>query len=124
MERNEIIDVFAEFLRDAYYKDLALAIREGKKSIQIDFSLLDKFNPKLADLVLEKPEETIELLKRSIKEIDLPQKADLNIRFFNIPDTNKVRIRDIRAEHIGKLLCVDGIVKRAKGFGKAYELAE
>ena len=113
MKKDEIIDKFSEFLRDNYYKDLALAVTEGKKSLNVDFSLVDKFDPELTDAILEKPEETIEWIEESIEEIDLPQKAKLNIRFFNTPDNTKIRIRNIRAEHIGKLLCVDGIVKRA-----------
>jgi replicative DNA helicase Mcm len=113
MKKDEIIDKFSEFLRDNYYKELALVVTEGKKSLNVDFSLVDKFDPELADAILEKPEETIEWLEESVEEIDLPQKGKLNIRFFNTPDNTKVRIRNIRAEHIGKLLCVDGIVKRA-----------
>jgi len=113
MKKDEIIDKFSEFLRDNYYKDLALAVTEGKKSLSVDFSLVDKFDPELADTILEKPEETIEFIEKSVEEIDLPQKGKLHIRFFNTPDNTKIRIRNIRAEHIGKLLCVDGIVKRA-----------
>ena len=113
MEKDEIIDVSAEFLKDNYYKDLALAITQGKKSIQIDFSLLDKFNPELADLILNKPEKTIELMEEAVEQIDLPEKRKIHLRFFNVPESNRIRIRNIRAEHIGKLLCVDGIVKRA-----------
>lgn len=113
MKNQEITDRFSEFLTDNYYKDLSLAVTEGKKSLEVDFSLVDKFDPELADVILEKPEETTRLLEKSVGEIDLPQKVELHIRFFNIPDSNKIRIRNIRAEHIGKLLCVDGIVKRA-----------
>jgi len=113
MKKDEIIDKFSEFLRDNYYKDLALAVTEGKKFLNVDFSLVDKFDPELTDAILEKPEETIEWIGESVEEIDLPQKGKINIRFFNTPENTKVRIRNIRAEHIGKLLCVDGIVKRA-----------
>jgi replicative DNA helicase Mcm len=113
MNKTEIIERFSEFLRDNYYKDLTLAVSEEKKSLNVDFSLIDKFDPELADLILEKPEETISVADESINQIDLPQKAEINIRFFNIPENNSIRIRNIRAEHIGKLLCVDGIVKRA-----------
>jgi len=113
LKSQEIIDRFSEFLTDNYYKDLSLAIIEGKKSLEVDFSLVDKFDPELADVILEKPEETIMLLEKSVGEIDLPEKVELHIRFLNLPDSNKIRIRNIRAEHIGKMLCVDGIVKRA-----------
>jgi len=113
MKKDEIVDKFSEFLRDNYYKDLALVVTEGKKSLEIDFSLVDRFNPELADAILDSPEETIGMLGESVKQIDLPKKEELQIRFFNIPESNRIRIRNIRAEHIGKILCVDGIVKRA-----------
>lgn len=113
MKKEEIIEKFSEFVRDNYYKDLALAVTEGKKFLQVDFSLIDKFDPELADTILEKPEETIELINKSTEEIDLPKKEKIQIRFFNIPESNTIRIRNIRAKHIGKLLSVDGIVKRA-----------
>ena len=113
MKREDIIDKFSEFLRYQYYKELALAITEGEKSVQVDFCLVDKFDPLLADTILENPEETLDFLEESVEQIDLPQKEKVHIRFFNIPETNKIRIRNVRAEHIGKMLCVDGIVKRA-----------
>jgi len=113
LKREDIIDKFSEFLRYQYYKELALAITEGEKSVQVDFCLVDKFDPLLADTILENPEETLDFLEESVEQIDLPQKEKVHIRFFNIPETNKIRIRNIRAEHIGKMLCVDGIVKRA-----------
>jgi len=113
LKREDIIDKFSEFLRYQYYKELALAITEGEKSVQVDFCLVDKFDPLLADTILENPEETLDFLEESVEQIDLPQKEKVHIRFFNIPETNKIRIRNVRAEHIGKMLCVDGIVKRA-----------
>lgn len=113
MKKSEIIDRFSEFLRENYYKDLALVVSEGKKSLQVDFSLLDRFSLELTDTILENPEETLKTLEESVEQIDLPQKNKIHIRFFNIPESNRIRIRNIRAEHIGKLLCVDGIVKRA-----------
>jgi replicative DNA helicase Mcm len=113
MKKEEIIDKFSEFLRDNYYKELASAVTQGKKYLEVDFSLVDKFGPELADAILDKPEETLRILDEAVEQIDLPVKGKLYIRFLNIPETNKIRIRNIRAEHIGKLLCVDGIVKRA-----------
>ncbi|MEM5792844.1 MAG: minichromosome maintenance protein MCM [Candidatus Aenigmatarchaeota archaeon] len=113
MKKNDIIDAFAEFLREKYYKEIALAVAQGEKRLSVDFSELDKFNPDLADKILENPEECLELIKKSIEQIDFPKKDTLNIRFFNMPENTQIRIRDIRAEHIGKLLTIDGIVKRA-----------
>lgn len=113
MNREDIIDNFSEFLRDNYYKELATVITKGEKALQVDFILLDKFNSKLADILLEKPEKTFQLFEDAVEQIDLPQKGKVKIRLFNIPESHRIRIRNIRAEHIGKLICVDGIVKRA-----------
>ncbi|MGC8812442.1 MAG: minichromosome maintenance protein MCM [Candidatus Aenigmatarchaeota archaeon] len=113
MERENITEKFVEFLREEYYNELVTAVNEGRKSIHIDFSLLDSFDPELADYLLENPEEVLELAEESIKQIDLPGEPKLRIRIFNLPESREIRIRNIRAEHIGKLIAVDGIVKRA-----------
>ncbi len=113
MKSGDLSEQFIEFLEDNYKKELAEAVMKGYKSIQIDFSLLDKQNPVLADIILEKPEETTKTLEDVIEEIELPEKKRLHIRFFNMPESTKIRIRSIRAEHINKILVVDGIVRRA-----------
>ncbi|HDJ96541.1 MAG TPA: hypothetical protein ENG45_00530, partial [Candidatus Aenigmarchaeota archaeon] len=114
MEREDIVSAFMEFLKEYYYKDLAKAVTEGKRSIAVDFKKLDKFNPELADLLLEEPEDTIALAEKALTEIDLPQKPkNFRLRFFNLPESRNVRIRNLRVEHLGKLLVIDGIVKRA-----------
>ncbi|MBS3052670.1 MAG: minichromosome maintenance protein MCM [Candidatus Aenigmarchaeota archaeon] len=113
MKQEDIREQFLQFLDENYKKDLAIAVSKGKKSLEIDFGLLDKFNPELTDIVLEKPEEIIQFFEECSEEIDLPKKQKLHVRFKNMPESSKIRIRNIRSEHIGKLLCVDGIVKRA-----------
>ncbi len=114
MEREEIVEKFSEFLNEFYMDELVTALTETKKSISIDFSLLDKFDVELADCIFEMPDELIEAAEEAVKQIDTGlAEAKLCVRFFNLPTSKEIRIRNIRAEHIGKLLVVDGIVKRA-----------
>ncbi|MBL7169542.1 MAG: minichromosome maintenance protein MCM [Candidatus Aenigmarchaeota archaeon] len=113
MKKNDIIDQFTEFLREKYYKDLALVVSESEKNLQVDFLVLDKFNPQLADAILENPDENLEHVSKSVEQIDFPKKQPVKIRFFNLPESTNIRIRNVRAEHIGRLLSVDGVVKRA-----------
>jgi len=113
MKDRDILDLFIEFLRDNYYKELGETITKGEKAIVIDFSLIDKFDPDLADLLLEKPEETLKIFEEAVQQIDLPEKRKIKVRLTNIPESNRIRIRNIRSEHLNKLICVDGIVKRA-----------
>ncbi|MEM5829804.1 MAG: minichromosome maintenance protein MCM [Candidatus Aenigmatarchaeota archaeon] len=113
MEREEIVEKFAEFLKEYFYNELVSATTEGRKSLLIDFLTLDKFNPELADYLLENPEEVLAAIEDSLKQIDLPGNINIRVRFFNLPEDRQIRIRNIRAEHINKLISVDGIVKRA-----------
>ncbi|MFH7882113.1 MAG: hypothetical protein QW140_00105 [Candidatus Aenigmatarchaeota archaeon] len=47
MERDDVIDIFAEFLKENYYSEIISLVSQDKKSINIDFNLLDKFSPEL-----------------------------------------------------------------------------
>ncbi len=114
MEREELVEKFIEFLNDFYAEELATVVMENKKSIEVDFSLLDRFDVEVADYLFEEPEEVIKAAEEAVKQIDTGLgEAKLRVRFFNIPKSREIRIRNIRAEHIGKLLVVDGVVKRA-----------
>ena len=113
MEREQILEKFSEFLRDFYYDELIAAVSENKKSVEIDFSLFDKFDTEISDYTLENPEEVLAIAEDAVEQIDLAGKPRLKIRFFNLPENKQIRIRNIRSEHIGKLISVDGMVRRA-----------
>jgi replicative DNA helicase Mcm len=114
MEKEKVIEKFLAFLEDFYKDKILVAVTEGKSSIEIDFRDLEKYDIELADYFLENPEEVLTQVESSLSEIDpiLAEKR-FHLRFFNLPEDRNIRIRNLRAEHIGKLLVVDGIVKRA-----------
>src|SRR3972149_7498974 len=108
------IDKFEEFFRQFYEKDLISVAQEGKKSIIIDFSLLDKFDPNLADRLINDPESVLSSAREAVKKIDLPQEvSDVEVRFKNLAEQTKIRIRSLRSEHLGKFVSIDGVVRRA-----------
>jgi replicative DNA helicase Mcm len=108
------VEQFEEFFSHFYEKELLTAAAQGKKSIEIDFTLLDKFDPSLADKLLNDPENIIKAAKEAIKNVDLPEgKVNFEPRFKNLPERFNLRIRSLRSEHIGKFVCLDGIVRRA-----------
>ncbi len=113
MEKEDIIEKFAEFLNEFYKQELILAAEEGRESIKIDFSLLDRFDVELANYLLDNPEEIISYAEEAVKQIDVGIEGKIRLRFFNLPSTNEIRIRNIRSEHIKKLIVVEGLVKRA-----------
>ncbi len=114
MEKDDISERFIEFLNEFYKDEILKAVDEGKKYLDIDFSLLDKFDIELSDYLLENPEETVSIAEESIKQIEAGlTETKLRLRFFNLPESRNIRIRNVRSEHIGKMIVIDGIVKRA-----------
>jgi replicative DNA helicase Mcm len=115
MEFPVIKERFEEFFRCFYEKEILEAVRKGRKGVEIDFSTLDKFDPELADMLLNNPEVVIEAARKALNSIDVPKDEDFELipRFKNLPESSFIRIRSIRKEHLGKLIVVDGIVRRA-----------
>ena len=113
MDVQTQIKTLKEFIDRNYYKLLLEKIRKGEKSLSVDFALLAKFNPELADLLLDDPEEVLKAGEIAIEHFDLPDKVkNFTIRIFNLPSSQKVLIRDIRSEHLGKLLFFEGTVRQ------------
>lgn len=114
MENADILEKFVDFLSEFYRNELSKAANEGRKSIEVDFSFLEKFDVNVADYLLDNPTETLEIAQKAVKQIDIGALDEqFRLRFFNLPENRQIRIRNIRAEHIGKMIVVDGIVKRA-----------
>jgi len=111
--KEKFIDFFGEY----YVKEIAKAISEERGYIEVDFSLIDKFDIELADLLLENPEETLKIAEEALKEISSTyspsEDIQIRIRLFNLPESREIRIRNLRSKHIGKLIVTEGIVKRA-----------
>lgn len=113
----DLLDKFKAFFWERYKSNLMEVANSYPeiKSLNVDFSDVDKFDPKLADKILERPEELVKTAEDAISELELSidEEYSINVRFFNLPDSRKINIRDIRSSHLGKLITVDGIVKSA-----------
>ncbi len=113
MDATKQINTFQEFLEGKYKSSLLDAVRKGNKFINISFKDLSKFNPGLAEELLERPEETIKAAELSLDFFDLEESMlPFRVRFFELPDSQKIMIRDIRSKHIGKLVCITGTVRQ------------
>ncbi|MCB9358533.1 minichromosome maintenance protein MCM [Candidatus Woesearchaeota archaeon] len=113
MEVQTQIRVLQEFLERHYHSKLLDAISKGDRSLKINFALLAKFNPEIADILLDQPEETLKALEIAVEQFDLPnQIKNFTIRIDNLPRTQRVLLRDIRSEHLGKFLWFEGVVRQ------------
>ena len=113
MDVEEQIKVFREFIEQNYLPQLLEAVRKGQNYLVLDFSELIKFNTEITEEILESPEELLKAAELTIKEFDLPQKVTkFNVRLKNLPESQKIRISDIRSKHLNKFIWSEGIVRQ------------
>ncbi|HSW62160.1 MAG TPA: minichromosome maintenance protein MCM, partial [Dissulfurispiraceae bacterium] len=54
----------------------------------------------------------LQIVEKIVRKRCPPKDYKMSINVINVPDAYKVNIRDIREKHIGKLIAVDGMVKK------------
>jgi len=106
---KEELFIEAKNFFESIKKNVVEQIKKGK-SILVSFDDIINFSHNLADYILENPEEAIAMLEIALNELYMEK--DLKIRFTNLPKTQEIMIREIRSKHIGKLLCIEGIVRQ------------
>jgi replicative DNA helicase Mcm len=116
-DNTELIDRFEEFYRNYYRNEigeLAQKYPNDQKSLYVDWQDLYRFDPDLADDYRTKPEQLQEYAEEALRLYDLPVDVSLgqaHVRVRNLPDSED--IREIRHEHHGNLIAVQGIVRKA-----------
>jgi len=91
---------------------------QDERSLEINFDDLWNFDPELAKRTLESPVQHINAAAEAIKNIMIIEAEDyarhaFHARFKNLPKNHQIHLRKIRAEHIGRLISVNGILTRA-----------
>ena len=116
MDAAEQINKFQEFLEENYYSAIMNNISKGLFYIHVKHSDIAIYDPELSELILESPEDFIKAAEMALKNIDLPinkKKIEkFRIRFHNLPKSQNVDIKNLRSEHIGKFIELNGIVRQ------------
>jgi len=86
--------------------------KAGEKVVRIDFEDFSEFSPKLAEDLVERPEETIQLLEVALEELTWAP-DDSRVRFVSIEKEQELYIRNIRSKHLGKMITIEGIVRQS-----------
>jgi len=113
MDALEQIRKFEEFLEKKYKKKLLKAISQGDKFLLVSFAKLSKFDPDLADELLERPEEVFKATELALESFDLPDAfKNFRIRFHELPKSQHIMIRNIRSKDIGKFVHIVGTIRQ------------
>jgi replicative DNA helicase Mcm len=85
-----------------------------KRSLFVNYWDIDKFDSNLTDSLVNQPYKTIFNAEEALKNIDVAaeQKLKLHFRVFGLPENQKILIRKIRSNHLGKYAAVEGMVKK------------
>jgi len=92
-------------------KEVGQAAKRGEKIVHVNFEDLSEDSPLLAENIILKPEETVQLLELALEESGMISNA--RVRLINLAKTQEVKIRNIRAKHLGTMISVEGIVRQA-----------
>jgi len=116
---SDVTDRFIQFYRK-YYRDeigtLAQQYPNEQRSLYVDYDDLSTFDIDLAEDFLAKPDQMQEYAEEALRLYDLPADVKLgraHVRLAGLPE--RVDIRNIRVhdDHIGRLIAVQGIVRKA-----------
>jgi replicative DNA helicase Mcm len=111
--------LFLDFFKmDKYRERISSMAVSGTASFVVDFDELLASEPKIAQLIMEKPDEYFEYASRAAKaqlQIEEPEYAEevktITVRFRELPEATTLRV--LGSKHIGKLVMLEGIVVRA-----------
>ena len=94
-----------------YKKEIGKTVKLGKNIILVNFENLSSFSPLLSDMLISDPEEILQVLDLSLEESGLVQNP--RVRLLELTESHSVKIREIRAKHLNKLIQVEGIIRQS-----------
>ena len=111
--------LFLDFFKlDKYREHISNMAVSGNNSFVVDFQELLADEPKLAQQLMNNPDEYLEYANRAAKsqlQIEEPEYAEevknITVRFRELPQATPLRI--LGSKHIGKFVMLEGIVVRA-----------
>ena len=112
LDTAEQIERFGEFFEQSYKAEILEKGRKGETFLEVDFGKLSEFDPELADLLLDEPEEVLKAGAISLEHFDIKDATNFSIRIMNLPASQKVMIRNIRSKHLGRFLSIEGTVRQ------------
>ncbi|AFZ70415.1 putative ATPase involved in replication control, Cdc46/Mcm family [Caldisphaera lagunensis DSM 15908] len=116
---------FKDFLRNfrdstgafKYVERIHRMMNMDMSSLNVDYPDLYRYNTNLAEILIDNPEEILNQFGEALKDIvssEDPSYAEkknkFHIRIYGL--FNTIKIRDIRTNHAGKLIQIEGIITR------------
>jgi replicative DNA helicase Mcm len=109
--KQEKIILEAKTFITSYKEKLKTSLRNENSVIFIDFMEIAEETPFLSEEIIKNPEETLRSMEVAIEEMGLAN--NVRVRLTNLPKSNDVLIRNIRAKHLNELIVIEGIIRQS-----------
>jgi len=116
---QDLTERFIQFYRN-YYREaigtLAQRYPNEQRSLYIDYDDLFQFDRDLAEDFRTKPDQMREYAEEALRLYDLPADVSLgraHVRIENLPEGLDIRGIRVHDDHIGRLVSIKGIVRKA-----------
>lgn len=87
-----------------------------ERSLHLSMEEVLRFDPALADALYDEPEAALREIQEALRAVQVPGglPGRLNIRIHALAKDRIVPIRDLRSDHIGRLIGVEALVRQAQ----------
>ncbi len=115
---NEIQAAWSDVFSQENYRIMISEIADNypqKKSVNVDYADINAYSVDFAMFVLDNPDRCLDSARKTVMSlvpnINRPGDA-INVRLYDLPRDAKVEIRNLRADHLGKLIAVEGLARK------------
>lgn len=116
--QEELVRKWEEFFDEAGYEPRIIGAADRfpeERSLEVAFEDLNRFDTDMAIYLLRHPLNVLQAANEAVRRVapatDLA--LDLHVRMTGLPRDARVAIRDLRAKHLGALVSVEGLVRKA-----------
>ena len=111
INQDEFLSEAKEFF-EVNRKEIIRGMSGENKVVRVDFEEFSAHSPELAENLIDRPEETVQLLEVALEELEWAP-SNARIRFSSISKGQELFIRHIRSKHLGKMIGIEGVVRQA-----------
>lgn len=126
---EDLMAIWEEFLGSEDQRHQVSAIADlypDVRSMYVDFSAVEKFDPDLANYTLVNPSQSIGAAEDAVKHMVSHALTNpfIHFRIKGLPRDSRVEIRKLRAKHLGTFVSVEGLVRKATEVRPRVTVAE
>ena len=116
---SAVEDFLKDYSRGKYREAVRRMAAERGRSVEVSVEDMVLYDRRLVDALVANPRAFLEVMEgavRALLRVEDPEYAQrarrVHVRLASLPELFKVSLRGLRAEHVGRLVAVEGIVTR------------